>query len=148
MESLITSSIAVAVAYLAAVATLAIVSALRAGGRREDKGEDHDALAASRFTIPVSIIVPVGSGTALYGNWNGFGTTSWNVLGSYTRLVSSRMVNEVRLIRRQARRGIYDLAIAAARVGSKDRERELHSSVPPSSKADSSRKLAPRCGIG
>src|SRR4051812_28554039 len=32
------------------------------------------------------------------------------------------MVNEVRLIRRQARRGVYDEAIAAARVGSKDRE--------------------------
>jgi dolichyl-phosphate beta-glucosyltransferase len=53
---------------------------------------------------------------------------------------SGRMVNEVRLIRRQARRGVYDEAIAAARVGSKDRERELHSSVPPTSKADSSRK--------
>jgi Carboxypeptidase regulatory-like domain len=39
----------------------------------------------------------VSNGTALYGNWNGFGTTSWNVLGSYTRLVSSRMVNEVRV---------------------------------------------------
>jgi hypothetical protein len=39
----------------------------------------------------------VGTGTALYGNWAGFGTTSWNVLGSYTRLISSRMVNEVRV---------------------------------------------------
>lgn len=55
---------------------------------------------------------------------------------------SLRMVNEVRLIRGQAQRGIYDAAIAAARVGSKDRERELHSSVPPFSKAESSRKLA------
>lgn len=38
-----------------------------------------------------------GTGTALYGNFAGFGTTSWNVLGSYTRLISSRMVNEVRV---------------------------------------------------
>ncbi|HKQ51761.1 MAG TPA: dolichyl-phosphate beta-glucosyltransferase [Pyrinomonadaceae bacterium] len=45
---------------------------------------------------------------------------------------STRMVNEVRLIRRQAREGIYDAAIAAARVGSKDRERTLHTSGAPS----------------
>lgn len=55
---------------------------------------------------------------------------------------SWKMVNEVRLIRRQAGRGVYDEAIAAARVGSKDRERELHSSVPPLSKSESSHKLA------
>src|SRR5438128_1056729 len=54
---------------------------------------------------------------------------------------SWKMVNEVRSIRRQAKRGIYNEAIAAARTGSKDRERELHSSTPPFSKADASRKL-------
>ncbi|HEX8847594.1 MAG TPA: dolichyl-phosphate beta-glucosyltransferase [Pyrinomonadaceae bacterium] len=54
---------------------------------------------------------------------------------------SWRMFNEVRLIRRQARQGLYDEAIAAARVGSKDRER-VHTSTPPASKADSSRELA------
>ena len=55
---------------------------------------------------------------------------------------SWRMFNEVRLIRRQARRGVYDEAIAAARTGSKDRERVLHTSNPPPSKADSSHGLA------
>lgn len=45
---------------------------------------------------------------------------------------SGRMFNEVRLIRRQARSGIYNAAIAAARVGSKDRERTLHTSGAPS----------------
>ena len=54
---------------------------------------------------------------------------------------SWRMFNEVRLIRSQAKRGLYDEAIAAARVGAKDRER-LHTSTPPSSKSDSSRELA------
>ncbi len=44
---------------------------------------------------------------------------------------STRMFNEVRLIRRQAREGVYDAAIAAARVGSKDRERALHTSGAP-----------------
>jgi hypothetical protein len=57
-------SIVIAVAYLAMVATLAIVAALRAGGRREGTSEEQDALAVSRFTIPVSIIVPISNGTA------------------------------------------------------------------------------------
>ena len=54
---------------------------------------------------------------------------------------SLRMINEVRLIRRQARQGLYDEAIAAARTGAKDRER-VHTSTPPASKTDSSRELA------
>src|SRR5262245_15120958 len=63
MESFVTTSIVGAVAYLAIVATLTIVAALRAGGRREDTGEDHGTLAVSRFTIPVSIIVPITKDT-------------------------------------------------------------------------------------
>jgi hypothetical protein len=59
LESLVTFSIIAAAAYLAIVATLAIAAALKAGGRREDAGEDHEALAVSRFTIPVSVIVTV-----------------------------------------------------------------------------------------
>jgi dolichyl-phosphate beta-glucosyltransferase len=55
---------------------------------------------------------------------------------------SWRMFNEVRLIRRQARDGIYDAAIAAARVGAKDRERALHTSGAPSSELDSQPRLA------
>jgi hypothetical protein len=63
MLNLLTYSIALALAYLAIVATIAIVAALRAGGRREEPSEEHDGLAVSRFTIPVSIIVPVANGT-------------------------------------------------------------------------------------
>src|SRR6266550_420278 len=55
---LLTLSIEVALAYLALVATVAIVAALRAGGRREEAAESDEAVSASRFTIPVSIIVP------------------------------------------------------------------------------------------
>jgi dolichyl-phosphate beta-glucosyltransferase len=55
---------------------------------------------------------------------------------------SFRMFNEVRLIRSQAKAGVYDEAIAAARVGSKDRERELHTSGAPTLEADSSPRLA------
>jgi dolichyl-phosphate beta-glucosyltransferase len=55
---------------------------------------------------------------------------------------SWRMFNEVRLIRSQARSGIYDAAIAAARVGAKDRERALHTSGAPVLEDDSSLKLA------
>jgi glycosyltransferase involved in cell wall biosynthesis len=68
----------------------------------------------------------------------------WNhVEGSKLEVArdSWRMFNEVRLIRRQARRGVYDEAIAAARVGAKDRER-IHTSAPPASKTDSSGKIA------
>lgn len=55
---------------------------------------------------------------------------------------SWRMFNEVRLIRSQARNGLYDAAIAAARVGAKDRERALHTSGAPMLESDSSRNLA------
>ena len=57
MPTLLTYSIVVAIAYLAVVAIVAIVAALNAGGRRDDAADEHEALAVSRFTIPVSIIV-------------------------------------------------------------------------------------------
>ena len=63
MLNLLIYSIAAAVAYLTIVATLAIAAALRAGGRREQASEEQDAVAVSRFTIPVSIIVPISNGT-------------------------------------------------------------------------------------
>src|SRR5262249_61615120 len=45
------------------VATAASVAAPRAGRRRSDGAEDYEALAASRCTIPVSIIVPFVKGS-------------------------------------------------------------------------------------
>jgi dolichyl-phosphate beta-glucosyltransferase len=53
-----------------------------------------------------------------------------------------RLLEEVRTVRRQVTRGIYNAAIAAARVGAKDRERALHSSGAPSLDTDSQPKLA------
>jgi len=65
--SFLTSTIVLAVVYVTAVAAFAIVAALRVGGRRDDRGDDHEALAASRFTIPVSIVVPLTKGVASTG---------------------------------------------------------------------------------
>ena len=53
-----------------------------------------------------------------------------------------RLLEEVRTVRKQVKRGIYTQAIAAARVGAKDVERALHSSAQPVSETDSPRKLA------
>ena len=53
-----------------------------------------------------------------------------------------RLLEEVRTVRKQVRRGVYTEAIAAARVGAMDIERALHSSGAPSSENDSTRKLA------
>ena len=54
-----------------------------------------------------------------------------------------RLLEEVRTVRGQVSRGVYDAAIAASRVGAKDRERALHSSgAPQALEDDSSRKLA------
>jgi Glycosyl transferase family 2 len=59
LPMLLTASMLLTVAYLAIAAAAAVVAALRAGGRRDDSSEDYDALSVSRFTIPVSIIVPI-----------------------------------------------------------------------------------------
>lgn len=53
-----------------------------------------------------------------------------------------RLLEEIRTVRRQVKRGIYHAAIAAARVGAKDVERALHSSGAPTMENESSRKLA------
>ncbi|HEV7375282.1 MAG TPA: dolichyl-phosphate beta-glucosyltransferase [Pyrinomonadaceae bacterium] len=53
-----------------------------------------------------------------------------------------RLLEEVRTVRKQVKRGVYTQAIAAARVGAKDVERALHNSAQPIPEADSTRKLA------
>jgi glycosyltransferase involved in cell wall biosynthesis len=53
-----------------------------------------------------------------------------------------RLLEEVRTVRRRVKRGVYDAAIAAARVGAKDRERALHSSGAPSPETSAAPKLA------
>ncbi len=48
-----------ALVYLVIVAAASLAGALTRGGRRERAVDAYEALAISRFTIPVSIIVPV-----------------------------------------------------------------------------------------
>lgn len=61
LQQIVTVSVVVALVYLAGVSLITIVAALRAGGRRENPPESDAALAASRLTMPVSVIVPAGS---------------------------------------------------------------------------------------
>jgi hypothetical protein len=57
MHSILIATLSASAAYLVALAAATLVLALRAGGRREIRVEDHDVLSESRFTIPVSLIV-------------------------------------------------------------------------------------------
>lgn len=50
-------AILVSLAVLSVVVVALVAGALKRGGRREDPMDPHDALAVSRFTIPVSVIV-------------------------------------------------------------------------------------------
>ena len=62
MSVLIAWSIGAALVLLLAAVLRVVVHALRLGGFR-DVQPDHDEMSASRFTIPVSLIVPVGAGS-------------------------------------------------------------------------------------
>jgi len=65
LQLLVTGSVVLSFAYLAVVAGVTIIAALRAGGRREGDAAADAALAASRLTMPVSIVVPVGGSSAV-----------------------------------------------------------------------------------
>ena len=66
LSSVITSLAAFAVTaslgYLLIVAAAAVAGAVARGGRRERAVDAYEALAVSRFTIPVSIVVPAAAG--------------------------------------------------------------------------------------
>jgi hypothetical protein len=64
LSQLVTLSIVLALAALGIGAATRIVSALRLGGRREEPVDLSPAVAESRFTIPVSVIVPIDEGSA------------------------------------------------------------------------------------
>ena len=51
--------VTVALGYLIIVAAAAVAGAIARGGRRERAVDAYEALAVSRFTIPVSVILPV-----------------------------------------------------------------------------------------
>jgi hypothetical protein len=52
-------SIVVALGCVGAGAAIAVLMAVKAGGRREESLDAHDALSVSRFTIPVSVVVAI-----------------------------------------------------------------------------------------
>jgi hypothetical protein len=54
--------VTVGVVYLVVVAAASVAAAIARGGRRERAADAYQALAVSRFTIPVSVIVPVPAG--------------------------------------------------------------------------------------
>jgi hypothetical protein len=78
-------------------------SPTRESNDRYSARADYNATSKDRFTgryfkaADGPFVSSTGSGTANFGNWGGFGTSSWNLLGSYTRLLSARIVNEVRI---------------------------------------------------
>lgn len=61
--SLVSSVTFVCVGFLMIVAAAAVAGALARGGRRERAADAYQAVAASRFTIPVSLIVPALKGS-------------------------------------------------------------------------------------
>ena len=61
LHSLIPASIFFALIVLAGGAIVTVVQALKAGARREEASIVQEPVAASRFTIPVSILLPVDS---------------------------------------------------------------------------------------
>jgi cellulose synthase/poly-beta-1,6-N-acetylglucosamine synthase-like glycosyltransferase len=58
LASMAASAVTLALGYLMIVAAAAVAGAVSRGARRERAVEAYEALANSRFTIPVSIIVP------------------------------------------------------------------------------------------
>src|SRR5262249_46649125 len=60
LQMLVLASMAASVGYLGACATALLVLAFRARGHHGDLTGDRQMLSASRFTIPVSIIVRAG----------------------------------------------------------------------------------------
>lgn len=55
----------VSIGFLVIVAAAAVAGALARGGRRERAADAYQAIAASRFTIPVSLIVPAGKSASV-----------------------------------------------------------------------------------
>ena len=60
-------SVALALGYLSALTMSVVLASLRAGGRLEEAPDSVTALAASRLTIPVSVIVPAGDAQEIGG---------------------------------------------------------------------------------
>jgi hypothetical protein len=78
-------------------------SPVRESNDRYSARGDYNLTAKDRFTgrwfkaLNGPYLNSSSTATEKYGNFSGWGTTSWNALGSYTRLLSSRIVNEARI---------------------------------------------------
>ncbi len=59
LSSIAAFTITLSLGYLMIVAAASVAGAIARGGRRERAVDAYEALAVSRFTIPVSVIVPV-----------------------------------------------------------------------------------------
>jgi cellulose synthase/poly-beta-1,6-N-acetylglucosamine synthase-like glycosyltransferase len=59
LQALAAFAVTMTLGYLMIVAAAAVAGAVTRGGRRERAVDAYEALAVSRFTIPVSLIVPV-----------------------------------------------------------------------------------------
>lgn len=57
---------------------------------------DNDRFTARYYHVNNGPFMAPAGGTDKFGNWGGFGIATRNALGSYTRVLSSRMLNEVR----------------------------------------------------
>ncbi|MFN7982059.1 MAG: hypothetical protein U0Q11_09395 [Vicinamibacterales bacterium] len=60
-------SVVLSLGYLAALTMSVVLASLRAGGRLEEAPDSVTALATSRLTIPVSVIVPAGDAQEIGG---------------------------------------------------------------------------------
>ena len=57
--AIVDGSVLVTLACLAVATTVLLVRAVTVGGRREERPDEHDALAESRFTVRVTLVVPI-----------------------------------------------------------------------------------------
>ncbi|MEO6212827.1 MAG: hypothetical protein ABIP65_04290, partial [Vicinamibacterales bacterium] len=69
VAALTAAAVTLSLGYLMLVAAAAVAGALSRGGRRERAVDAYEALAVSRFTIPVSVIVPLDGNYAALSTW-------------------------------------------------------------------------------
>lgn len=68
----------------------------RYSGRGDYQATDNDRFTGRYFLVNNGPFKSPAGGTDKFGNWGGFGIATRNALGSYTRVISASMINEVR----------------------------------------------------
>lgn len=64
--------------------------------RGDYQATDNDRFTARYYHVNNGPFMAPSGGTDKFGNWGGFGIATRNALGSYTRVISAAMINEVR----------------------------------------------------